>query len=101
MLQKAVTRSDLKEDEIVAVEVGGKQIALYLVNGEPLATPDLCTHEECLLSEDGVVEGEEVECACHGSRFVIRTGEVTAPPAMEPLEVYRVEVQGDDIMVDV
>jgi len=78
------------------------KIALYLLGSQVVATDDECTHAGCLLSEDGVVEGEEeVECSCHGSRFNIRTGANTAPPATEPLGTYPAEVIGDDVLVDV
>ncbi|MGH7909486.1 MAG: Rieske (2Fe-2S) protein, partial [Thermodesulfobacteriota bacterium] len=46
-------------------------------------------------------EGEEVECPWHGSRFNIKTGEVTAPPAVEGVARYNVRVTGDDIEVEV
>jgi len=100
MLRKAANRSDVGESQILGVEVDGRRLALYLHNGQAFATDDECPHAGCLLSEDGIVEGAEVECSCHGSRFVISTGENTAPPAMDPLPVYRAEISGDDVLVD-
>ena len=84
-LQKAASLADLSADVITGVEIAGTKIALYLVEGQPLATSDICTHEECPLSEEGEVVGGDVHCLCHGSKFNIRTGEVIDPPATEPL----------------
>ena len=48
---------------------------------------------------DGELDGEEVECECHGSRFNVRTGQVLNGPATENLELYSVRVDGDDVLV--
>jgi 3-phenylpropionate/trans-cinnamate dioxygenase ferredoxin subunit len=100
MFQKAASRSEISEGKIWGGRVGAEYVAIYLVNGELFATNDFCTHEDCLLSEDGLVEGEEVECLCHGSRFIIRSGEAMNPPAFEPIPVYAAEQRGDDVYVD-
>jgi nitrite reductase/ring-hydroxylating ferredoxin subunit len=100
-LHKAAIVTDLKPGDITGVEVGGQKVALYLVDGQPFATSDLCTHAECPLSEEGEVVGNEVHCLCHGSKFNIRTGEVIEPPATEALETYAVQVQGEDVLVDI
>jgi nitrite reductase/ring-hydroxylating ferredoxin subunit len=99
--QKAATLGDLSAGNIVGVEVGGTKVALYLLDGQPVATSDLCTHQECPLSEEGDVAGDVVTCLCHGSRFNIRTGAVVESPATDPLATYAVEVRGEDVLVDV
>jgi nitrite reductase/ring-hydroxylating ferredoxin subunit len=45
-----------------------------------LAIHDRCSHRGCSLS-DGEIAGEEVRCACHGSRFDLRDGSVRRGPA--------------------
>ena len=100
MFQKVASKADVKEGEILARNVNGTSLALYMVNGQLFATSDFCPHEDCELSVEGYMDGEEVECACHGSRFKIASGEVTAPPAEDPLAVYPLELRGDDIYVD-
>jgi 3-phenylpropionate/trans-cinnamate dioxygenase ferredoxin subunit len=52
------------------------------------------------LSEGDVGDGE-IECWLHGSRFDLATGEPTGLPAYEPVEVYPVTLDGDDVLVDV
>jgi hypothetical protein len=55
-------------------------------------------HEEASLSE-GYLEGGVVECPLHQATFDVRTGKSLTPPATEDLQVFDVEVDGDDIRV--
>ena len=41
-----------------------------------------------------------IECWLHGSAFDLRTGEPTNLPATEPVDVYPVRVEGEDVYVD-
>ncbi len=61
---------------------------------------DECSHAAIPLSE-GDVEGTEIECWLHGSRFDLRTGKPTNLPATEPVAIYPVKVEGVDVLVDV
>ena len=100
MFQKAVSKAELKEGEIWGGRVGPYYVAIYLMNGEVFATEGLCTHEDCMIWEGWIV-GDEVECSCHGGRFDIRTGAVTAPPATLPLAAFNVEERDGDVYVDI
>ena len=99
--QRVANLSELKDGEVKGVKVGDEEIALYRLGDEVLATSNICTHEECIISDNFYVEGEEVECTCHGSRFNIKTGENTVPPAAESLKTYSVKVQGDDVLIQI
>jgi len=99
--QKVANLSELKDGGVKGVKIGDEEIALYRFGGKVLATSDICTHEECIISDNFYVEGEEVECTCHGSRFNIKTGENTVPPAAESLKTYLVKVQGDDVLIQI
>lgn len=99
--KKVADFSELKEDEVKGVKVDNKEIALYLVDGQVLATDDLCTHEFCVISENYALHGEEVECTCHGSHYNIKTGANTVPPSAEPLPVYKVKVENGEVFVEV
>ncbi|MBI4310278.1 MAG: Rieske 2Fe-2S domain-containing protein, partial [Chloroflexi bacterium] len=48
---------------------------------------------------EGSIDGEFVECPCHGSQFNVKTGAVVDGPAQEPVKVYPVQVRGKDIFV--
>jgi 3-phenylpropionate/trans-cinnamate dioxygenase ferredoxin subunit len=69
-------------------------------HGDLHAIGDLCTHADVSLSE-GEVDDCAVECWLHGSRFDLRTGEPTSLPALRPVPVYPVTVDGDDVLVDI
>jgi 3-phenylpropionate/trans-cinnamate dioxygenase ferredoxin subunit len=81
-------------------DVEGEPVAVFHVDGNFYATSDVCTHEESSLS-DGEIEGEVVECALHGARFNVRTGEVKALPAVVRLKTYPCRVVDDSIEVEV
>ena len=95
---KVAVTTDLPPGELMLVEVEDERIALANVGGQYYAVTDECTHSGCPLSE-GEMEGELLQCSCHGSQFDVRTGEVVSPPADEPLTRYAVRIEGDDILV--
>ncbi len=68
--------------------------------GELHAISDICSHGQVSLS-DGEIEGSTVECWLHGSRFDLRTGKPLSPPAVHPVPVYPVTVDGERVLVDI
>ena len=46
------------------------------------------------------MEDCSIECWLHGSRFDLRTGDPTGLPATQPIDVYGIQVDGDDVLVD-
>ena len=69
-------------------------------SGDWHAISDVCSHGAVSLS-DGEVEDCTVECWLHGSKFDLRTGEPLSPPAVRPVPVYPVTVDGERVLVDV
>ena len=78
------------------LDLDGRSIALFNVDGTFYAIDDLCTHDGGPLVE-GAIDGFEVECPRHGARFDVRTGKALCMPAFEPVCSHRVEVRGDDV----
>ena len=97
---RACAVADLVEGKPLAVEVCDTEIALVRQGEEVFAIRDECSHAEIALSE-GDVEGCTVECWLHGSRFDLRTGAALGLPATEPVAVYPVRLDGDDVLVDI
>ena len=64
------------------------------------AISDVCSHGAVSLAE-GEVEGSTIECWLHGSRFDLRTGAPTSLPAVRPVPVYPLIVDGERVLVDV
>ncbi len=97
---RACALSDLEQDSALRVELEGVPMAIVLdSNGEVHAIGDTCTHGDISLSE-GFVDGDTLECWAHGSAFSLRTGRPLNLPAYEPVPVYVVEIDGDDVLVD-
>ncbi len=81
-------------------EVNGRAVALCNVGGDLYAIDDVCTHDEGSLDQ-GELEGFEIVCPRHAARFDVRSGEVTALPAVLPIDTFKVRVEGDDVEIDV
>ena len=98
---KLATIHDIPENGLCAVEYNGLRIALYHLCGQIYATSDICSHAYAELSE-GFLDTDDctIECPLHGSRFDIRTGAVLSLPAYEPIAVYSVRLDGDDVLVE-
>lgn len=96
---RVASKNDLGPGSVIQVEVNDEPVALANVDGEYLAVSDICSHEYVLL-HDGWVESDRIECPQHGSMFSLRTGEVLNLPATQPIPVYNVKIEGDDIYID-
>ena len=68
--------------------------------GDIHAIGDTCSHADISLSE-GDVEACAIECWGHGSQFDLRSGQPLQLPAYDPVPVFAVELDGDDVYVDV
>jgi 3-phenylpropionate/trans-cinnamate dioxygenase ferredoxin component len=97
---KVAVRADLPPGGKKLVDLEGRAIAVFNVDGEYFAIDDVCTHDGGPLAE-GELEGAEIRCPRHGARFDVRTGKALSFPAIEPVETHPVEVRGDDIYVAV
>ena len=84
--------------EMKAVKVGIQEVLLVNVGGVIHALDNWCNHQRYRLSA-GDVDGEEVRCDLHGSKFNVVTGEATNPPATEPMKVFEVRLDGSDVLI--
>jgi len=89
---------DLTDDEPVACETSGVQIALYMLDGAIYATSNICTHAFALLS-DGMIEDGCIECPLHNARFDIKTGKAMTSPAEVDLQTYETRVEDRTVLV--
>ena len=81
--QRACALSELTDSTPLRVEVDGLDVAVVQHEDEIFAIEDECSHAAVALSE-GDVDDCTIECWMHGSRFDLRTGKPTGPPATEP-----------------
>lgn len=99
--QRVCGVTDLPDVGAVKVLAGDVPVAVVRdEDGGLHAVGDTCSHAEVSLSE-GEVEGRSLECWRHGSRFDLVTGRPTSLPAILPIPVYPVTVDGVDVLVDV
>ena len=70
---KVAKTADLASGQGMVVEVEGRAIALFNVNGEYFALDNVCPHRGGPL-ESAPVEDGCVRCPWHGYRFDLRTG---------------------------
>jgi 3-phenylpropionate/trans-cinnamate dioxygenase ferredoxin subunit len=96
---------DVPQPGALAVVVDGTPVAVVRdADGGMHAVRDICSHADVALSE-GEVDGCTLECWLHGSRFDLRNGKPTGPPATSSIPVYQVRVEGDGadavVLVDI
>lgn len=89
---------DIPEDDVIGVDIAGRSIALYRVEGEVFATDNLCTHGNARLC-DGFLEGHEIECPLHQGKFDIRNGKAMCAPLTEDVKTYPIKIEGDRVFV--
>ncbi|MFD8995146.1 non-heme iron oxygenase ferredoxin subunit [Streptomyces abikoensis] len=97
---KVASLAELEEDTPKRVEVDGTPVSIVRTEGEVFAINDICSHANVSLSE-GEVENCHIECWLHGSSFDLRTGKPDCLPATQPVPVYPVKIEGDDVLVSV
>lgn len=98
-LVKVASVNDLKDGEGKTVQANGKTIALFKQDGKFHAIDNTCKHQGGPLGE-GSLEGNVVTCPWHGWQYDISSGESKTAPGIKVIP-YKVEVQGDDVMVEV
>ena len=87
----AAALSDVPEGDVIAVQLGGDDIALYEVDGEVFATDNICIHGHADLS-DGFLEGREIEYPLHQGRFAVCSGQAWCAPLPENIKTYTVRI---------
>jgi 3-phenylpropionate/trans-cinnamate dioxygenase ferredoxin subunit len=93
--------NDIKVKQALRILIDDYPVAVVRDSmGDIHAIGDTCSHADISLSE-GDVEGCAIECWGHGSQFDLRSGQPLQLPAYDPVPVFAVELDGDDVYVDV
>ena len=95
---KVASVGDIQDGDMISAEIEDSKVIIAHLEGGLYAFDEECTHAGCGLS-DGDLDGNVIQSPCHGAEFDIRTGEVVSPPAVEPLQIYQVRIEGDDILI--
>jgi 3-phenylpropionate/trans-cinnamate dioxygenase ferredoxin subunit len=94
--------ADLPEGATRLVEADGRKIGVFNCGGELFAIEDRCSHDDGPLAEGEFDVGTcTVECPRHGSLFDLRTGRPRTLPAYQPVEIFEVRVEDDEVRIEI
>lgn len=97
---KVAKTSHLGEGEMLAVTAAGEEVLVARVQGQYYAISNVCSHAHAWLDQGELRSSTwEVGCPLHQGRFDLRTGEPTRGPPDRPVQVYAIQVEGEDILV--
>ena len=96
-LTQGVALADFADGKLVG-HVGEQEILLVHAGAEIFAVDAHCTHYHGPLV-DGIVVGDSVRCPWHHACFDLRSGEATRAPAFSPLGLWKVDRNGDRVVV--
>ncbi|GAA5226586.1 non-heme iron oxygenase ferredoxin subunit [Paeniglutamicibacter antarcticus] len=85
----------------IAAEDSGytEDIGLFRTeDGTYYALDDECPHEVASLSE-GWIEGDEIECPLHSSRFCLKNGKVLCLPAVRDAPTHKIEITNGRVLL--
>lgn len=89
--------ADVTPGHGMVVEVDGKSLAVFNVEGTFHVIDNTCLHRGGPLGE-GEVEGSVVTCPWHGWQFNVTTGACVNNPSAK-VNVHEVKVEGSDVKV--
>jgi 3-phenylpropionate/trans-cinnamate dioxygenase ferredoxin component len=110
---KAAAVSDFRAVNKKKVDVQGNEIMLAKVGGNFYAIDNQCPHLKGNLSA-GTLEGTIITCPRHASQFDVTDGRnirwlgpgivnamLKSLSSSKPVKSYKVQVRGDDVMVEI
>jgi 3-phenylpropionate/trans-cinnamate dioxygenase ferredoxin subunit len=95
--------SDVPEGEVRRFELDARPYAVVNLGEEGFRVVDaICSHAHYFLDEGEVdAEDETIECPKHGSTFDLNTGRTRTLPATQPVDVFAVKVDDDDVLIEI
>ena len=94
---KVCKTGDIPAGSGKTVDLNGKPVAVFNLEGSFYAISDTCMHRGGPLGE-GELDGKTVTCPWHGWRYDVTTGVNEMNPAVV-VEKYQVKVEEDDVLV--
>jgi uncharacterized membrane protein/nitrite reductase/ring-hydroxylating ferredoxin subunit len=91
---------ELNTNQMMLIRLKNKRIVLGRTDKSYVAFDDHCTHRGGSLA-GGALICDTVQCPWHGSQFNVNTGEVSAGPAKQKINTYKVEAAGGKIIITV
>ncbi len=98
--KKVASFAALSPSSAIRVVVDDVALAVVRIADDVYVIEDTCSHGQVSLSEGTVWADEcELECWKHGATFSLKSGEPQSLPATQPVKVYEVLREGDDVLV--
>jgi len=85
--------------KFIKITLAKRNYLIANVNGQFYAVEDNCSHEDYPLSF-GCLDGAQIKCSLHGSRFSLETGAPCNEPADTPICTYRVIIAEGQVWLD-
>ena len=94
---------DVPPGEARRFSLDGRFVAVVNLGEEGFRALDaICSHAHYFLDEGEVdADFETIECPKHGSTFDLNSGKPRTLPATQPVDVFPVTIDGDDVTIEV
>jgi nitrite reductase/ring-hydroxylating ferredoxin subunit len=90
----------LKKGEMIDFDYNDKKIMVMNINGTFYASDRICTHAHVDLTGGILNESEKtVTCPLHLSSFDMKSGDPLNLPAEEPLEIYKIKKEKNNLFI--
>jgi nitrite reductase (NADH) small subunit len=97
--KRIASKSELPaEYEVREFTLGDKVVCIANIGGEYSALDNVCGHRGGPLGQGVILEGKVV-CPWHGWMYDPKTGVPDVDPRF-PVAVYRLRIEGDDVLVE-
>src|SRR6188768_1229405 len=97
-LAQGISLADLPDGGQLLGHSGGEAVLVVRRGEEVFAIGASCTHYGGPLAE-GIVVDDTVRCPWHHACFSLRTGEAVRAPALDSIQCWRVEQEGEMVFV--
>ena len=91
--------ADFREGIVRVFELESGPVAVVQHAGAFYGFSGRCSHEDHSFNYTRVRPGDRIICSSHLAVFELATGKVIAWPELEPLAVFDVRVEGDEVLV--
>jgi nitrite reductase/ring-hydroxylating ferredoxin subunit len=95
---EGISLTQVPDGTTVSGRVGEDAVLLSNIDGQLYAVGGTCTHYSGNLA-DGVIGRTSVRCPLHHACFDLRTGAALRAPALDPVDRWQVDVEGDRAFV--
>ncbi len=94
---RAAAVSEVQEGQSKLVEINGRQIALFKIDGAFYAIDNICKHRGGPLHE-GEIDGKCVLCPWHGWAYDVTSGECLEDSECN-VDRFDLKVEGDELLI--